>query len=481
MDLWLKGAARSRASASAIHGAAVPDPAMRDRAPGDDHRVARRVGFAALLALFVVACLGSPAVAGHAKPAKLKVSVAPSGATIVIKAKGQPKANCSLSVSASGKKAQMPRTRSDAKGRAKFVWGVPGDAPSGTWTFTVTCKRGRQSQVGKAKALIVTPANGDGTLLESSSLNPQVPGESDTAQTATVEIGGRGGAGDPGDDYPAVWKNARQDSLLDNWRMYNRECVSFVAWALASRNGFNIPFHDNANRWGPQARARGYRVDSSPAAGSVAWSNAGSYGHVAYVQDVVGGRVHIEEYNRAGTGRYSQRTVPTSTFTGYIHFADRVDDTGGGSTGGGQTTTPAQGHVSGHHYVYSRGSDGAVHIMFWNGSSWQDQRLGGSMAAGTTPSAYTAANGNHYVYFHGTDGAVHIMYWNGSSWNDQTLGGSMADGASPSGYTREDGKYHYVYFRGSDGAVHIMFWNGSSWQDQTLGGSVAAGSDPSAY
>jgi surface antigen len=134
--------------------------------------------------------------------------------------------------------------------------------------------------------------------------------------------GGKGGGGDPGDDYPAKWRNAPMDSMLDQWREYNRECTSFVAWALYSRNGFNMPFFDNANNWGPDAARRGYAVNSTPAVGSVAWSNAGSYGHVAYVVAVGGGNVTIEEYNEHWDGTYDKRTVPAGAFTGYIHFKD---------------------------------------------------------------------------------------------------------------------------------------------------------------
>ena len=36
------------------------------------------------------------------------------------------------------------------------------------------------------------------------------------------------------DDYPARLKNAPQDSLVDPWRFYNRECTSFVADSIAS-------------------------------------------------------------------------------------------------------------------------------------------------------------------------------------------------------------------------------------------------------
>jgi surface antigen len=132
--------------------------------------------------------------------------------------------------------------------------------------------------------------------------------------------GGRGG--DPGDDYPATWKNAPQDAMLDNWKMFNRECTSFAAWALSSRNGYDIPFFDNAVNWGPRARAIGVAVNGSPAVGSIAWSNSGAFGHVAWVAAVGGGTVTIEEYNRDYHGHYSTRTVPAGSFTGYIHFKD---------------------------------------------------------------------------------------------------------------------------------------------------------------
>ena len=155
--------------------------------------------------------------------------------------------------------------------------------------------------------------------------------------------GGKGGGVDPGDDYPAQWKDRPQDSVLDQWREYNRECTSFVAWALYSRNGFNMPFYDNANGWGPDAARRGYAVNSTPAVGSVAWSNAGTYGHVAYVVAVSGGNVTIEEYNYYGTGTYDKRTVPAATFTGYIHFKDLPADyySPSPSPSPPSTTTPA--------------------------------------------------------------------------------------------------------------------------------------------
>jgi surface antigen len=132
--------------------------------------------------------------------------------------------------------------------------------------------------------------------------------------------GGKGAG--TGDDYPAKWKNAAQDSLLDDWREYNRECTSFAAWALSSRNGYDMKFFDDAKNWGPQARVIGVPVDDNPAVGSIAWSSAGKYGHVAYVSAVDGDKVYVEQYNKGLDGKYSAGWVPASQFTGFIHFKD---------------------------------------------------------------------------------------------------------------------------------------------------------------
>lgn len=40
-----------------------------------------------------------------------------------------------------------------------------------------------------------------------------------------------------GDDYPGYLKSAAQDSLVDPWNFYNRECTSFAAWRLNQQGG----------------------------------------------------------------------------------------------------------------------------------------------------------------------------------------------------------------------------------------------------
>ena len=141
-----------------------------------------------------------------------------------------------------------------------------------------------------------------------------------------------------GDDYPAYYKNGSQE--IDKWRMYSRQCTSFAAFRLSSVNGFEIPAaYGNANEWGYRARREGYRVDNTPAIGSIAWSTAGTYGHVAWVSNVIGDEIEIEEYNYGIRESYNKRVVKANTMTGFIHFKDLA----GGSAGNSQTSVSTGG------------------------------------------------------------------------------------------------------------------------------------------
>ncbi len=117
-------------------------------------------------------------------------------------------------------------------------------------------------------------------------------------------------------------------SYGDQWGFALRNCTSFVAWRLQETNGVtDFDNHmdgghwGNAQDWDENARALGYLVDDVPAIGAVAQTDDGRVGHVAWVSAVDGDTVTIEEYNHAGPGIYSTRTVPVSDFR-YIHVAD---------------------------------------------------------------------------------------------------------------------------------------------------------------
>jgi hypothetical protein len=132
-----------------------------------------------------------------------------------------------------------------------------------------------------------------------------------------------------------------------------------------------------------------------------------------------------------------------------------------------------------YYYVYYVGSDGAIHVLLWNGSEWQNQTLGGSPLKKTAVSAFAGTNGYFYVYYVGSNHAIELLMWNGSEWVKQDLGGA-ATGSGVSAFAGTNG-YYYVYYVGSDGAIHVLLWNGSEWQNQTLGGNASATGGISAF
>lgn len=125
-----------------------------------------------------------------------------------------------------------------------------------------------------------------------------------------------------GGGYPARWCNAPQDSLIDSWGMYNRECVSYTAFKVAA-SGRNMPYWGgigNANQWPGNARAAGIPMDGNPQAGDVAISMRGAYGHAMYVESVNGnGTINISQYNASLDGRYSTNTISSAGLY-FIHF-----------------------------------------------------------------------------------------------------------------------------------------------------------------
>ncbi len=134
-------------------------------------------------------------------------------------------------------------------------------------------------------------------------------------------FGGQAGSGpDCGGGYPAAYCDVPMDSVVDNWGMYNRECVGYTAWKVAS-TGHYVPYGlGNANMWPDGARAHGIPVDSSPRAGDVAILFIGPYGHAMYVESVNGdGTISVSQYNADYYGHYSTARISASGLT-YIHF-----------------------------------------------------------------------------------------------------------------------------------------------------------------
>jgi surface antigen len=119
--------------------------------------------------------------------------------------------------------------------------------------------------------------------------------------------------------------NNPMDNTIDNWGMYNRECVSYAAFKVYQTYGY-MPYwggSGNAYEWPGDARAAGIATGSSPRVHSVAIWNVAPLGHAMWVEAVnPDGSILVSQYNYSYNGTYSEMEVSAaqaSTFT-YIYF-----------------------------------------------------------------------------------------------------------------------------------------------------------------
>ncbi|MDB5183479.1 MAG: exported protein of unknown function [Candidatus Saccharibacteria bacterium] len=129
--------------------------------------------------------------------------------------------------------------------------------------------------------------------------------------------GWSGNQGCGGGGYPYC---GSQDTYVDPWNLYNRECVSYVAWAEQARFHKSVgAFHGDGNAmdWPYSAPtwSGAYRV-GSPVAGDAVILPANGYfdpiGHAMIVESVSGDNVFVSQYNMYGTGQYSTMWIKTS-------------------------------------------------------------------------------------------------------------------------------------------------------------------------
>lgn len=111
-----------------------------------------------------------------------------------------------------------------------------------------------------------------------------------------------------------------QDSYADPWGLYNRECVSYVAWALSARFGRyvgNFGGAGNAYQWPSTApqNSGAVRVYDPQPGDAVILPQSGNFaplGHAMIVESASGDWVHVSQYNFYGTGEYSTMDIKTS-------------------------------------------------------------------------------------------------------------------------------------------------------------------------
>lgn len=102
-------------------------------------------------------------------------------------------------------------------------------------------------------------------------------------------------------------------------------------WAFAMRlwAGYPIPTSwGNANTWDDRAIRDGYVVNHTPAVGAVFQTDAGEWGHVAYVANVnsQSGEWTISEMNFLGLNIVSKRTFSAAAASSYTFIHGKKGD-----------------------------------------------------------------------------------------------------------------------------------------------------------
>ena len=102
---------------------------------------------------------------------------------------------------------------------------------------------------------------------------------------------------------------------------------TYWAFALRKQAGYPIPTTwGNANTWDDNARLDGYLVDHTPEVGAVFQTDAGDWGHVAYVMAVnqQNGQWTISEMNYAGYNIVDKRTFAKEAAASYTFIHDKL-------------------------------------------------------------------------------------------------------------------------------------------------------------
>jgi hypothetical protein len=114
-----------------------------------------------------------------------------------------------------------------------------------------------------------------------------------------------------------------------------------------------------------------------------------------------------------------------------------------------------------------------VHQLSYNGSTWEDQSLGGGQAYVFSQIASiltTPNNQEHVYYFAGNPYHVHQLFYNGTNWSDEDLTAETG-AAEPNEYAVAAfsiGNYQYVYYTDLNFDLHQLLYNNSNWADTDL-------------
>ncbi len=111
---------------------------------------------------------------------------------------------------------------------------------------------------------------------------------------------------------------------------YVCQCTSYAGWKAQEFWGIYISSWGNAKDWGNTATRLGYVVDGNPAPHTIAFSTAGIYGHVMWVESInSNGTINLTEYNNSTSsksglpGDFGARYNVNPYAYNYIHLDQR--------------------------------------------------------------------------------------------------------------------------------------------------------------
>ena len=125
--------------------------------------------------------------------------------------------------------------------------------------------------------------------------------------------------------------NYALDQGVDQWALYNRECVSYAAYAAYYRFGKHVTSFrglGDAHQWPDSAPAlMGARTDNTPEVGATAIRQRGSdgsfpFGHAMIVEQILSdGWIKVSQFNFV-RAQYSTMEIPSNSVV-YVHFKNR--------------------------------------------------------------------------------------------------------------------------------------------------------------
>lgn len=112
---------------------------------------------------------------------------------------------------------------------------------------------------------------------------------------------------------------------------YVCQCTSYAGWKAQEYFGIYISSWGDAKSWGYSAQRQGYVVNNTPAPHTIAYSTAGIYGHVMWVESVnANGTINLTEYNNTSSsksglpGDFGARYNVNPAAYRYIHLDQRL-------------------------------------------------------------------------------------------------------------------------------------------------------------